>query len=126
MTALEFYRKVRDRLGLADIEEAETATRSVLAALADRITDDEANDLASQLPTELGDFIRRRTGPPQEMDMDTFISRIQSDLDLEEWQHAANVTRGVFSVLKEAVSEGEWRDVVSQLPAELQDMFVRA
>ncbi|MDI7275036.1 MAG: DUF2267 domain-containing protein [Anaerolineae bacterium] len=126
MTAIEFYRTLRDRLGLADIEEAETATRSVLAALADRITDDEANDLASQLPTELGDFIRRRVGPPQEMDMETFISRIQSDLDLEEWQHAADVTRGVFSVLKEAVSEGEWRDVVSQLPAELQDMFVRA
>ncbi len=126
MQAIEFYRKVRDQLCLADDQEAETASRVVLAALADRITPDERNDLASQLPKELGDFVKGRGGAPQKMDMDTFISRIQGDLDVMTWDHAADIARGVFSVLKEAVSEGEWEDIVSQLPRELQEMFVTA
>ncbi len=126
MTRIEFLRRVQQELGLADLSEAEGATRSVLAAIADRITNDEANDLASQLPHEFRDFIRRRTGPVQKMDIDTFVSRIQRDLDLETWQQAANVARGVFTVLKEAVSEGEWEDVLSQFPRELQEMLATA
>lgn len=122
----QFLTEVKNELRLKDMAEAETASRSVLAALTDRITDEEANDLASQLPHDLRDFIRRRTGPLQKMDMDTFVSRIQGDLDLETWDQAARVAAGVFAVLKRAVSPGEWEDVVSQLPRELQDMFVTA
>ncbi len=122
----QFLTAVKDELDLADLGEAESASRSVLAALADRITDDEANDLASQLPKDLRDFVMRRGGPLQKMDMDTFIGRIQGDLDLATYNQAARVAAGVFAVLKRAVSVGEWEDVVSQLPRDLQDMFVTA
>jgi uncharacterized protein (DUF2267 family) len=126
MNKTEFMRRVQDRLGLVDMAEADSATRSVLAALGDRITDDEAKDLASQLPKDLSEFVRQRIGPVQKMDVDTFIGRIQSDLDIDTWDHAANVATGVFSVLKDAVSEGEWEDVASHLPRELKEMFVTA
>jgi len=126
MTETEFLHRVQERLALADMSEAEEATRSVLAATADRIMTEEANDLASQLPKGFGDFIRGRGGPVQKMDLDTFINRIRGDLDIATWEQAAEVTRGVFSVIKEAVSEGEWQDVASQLPSELREMFVEA
>lgn len=126
MQAVEFYRLVQERLGLADQSEAEAATRSVLAALADRINRPEAKDMASQLPKELADLVKGRGGPVQKMDLDTFIGRIQSDLDLENRDQAFRITEAVFSVLKDAISQGEWEDVVSQLPRELQTMFVLA
>lgn len=126
MTKEEFLRQVRNRLGLTDEAEAEAATRSVLAALADRITRDEAKDLASQLPKDFGDLVRERSGPVQKMDMDIFVSRVQGDLDLMNRGDAERIIRGVFSVVKDAVSEGEWEDVVSQMPRDLQEMFVTA
>jgi uncharacterized protein (DUF2267 family) len=126
MIRTEFLARVQERLGFADMREAETATRSVLAALADRLTPEEANDLASQLPHEFADFLRGRPAGVQKMDLDTFVNRVRRDLDIETWQQAADVTRGVFSVTKQAVSEGEWEDVASQLPEELQEMFVKA
>ena len=124
MTEQEFVRKVQERLGLATEDEAMAASKSVLAATADRITRDEANDLASQLPGNLRDLVKGRGGPVQKMDAETFIHRIESDLDLQSEEQAAGVTQAVFSVLKEAVTEGEWEDVVSQFPRELQTMFV--
>ena len=126
MNRIEFLRRVQDKLNLADLNEAEAATRSVLAALADRITDDEAKDLASQLPHEFNAFVRARGGPVQKMVADTFVKRIQSDLDIDTYRHAEDVASGVFSVTKEAVSAGEWEDVASQLPSELEEMFVKA
>lgn len=126
MTRTEFLLKVQERLGFADVMEAETATRSVLAALAGRLTPEEVNDLASQLPREFGDFIRGRGGEMRGADAEAFVGRVQSDLDMETSQQAARVARGVFSAIKEAVSKDEWEDVAGQLPAELQDMFVKA
>ena len=126
MTTQEFVHRVQERLGMATEDEAETATKAVLAALADRINRAEVKDLASQLPKDLGDFIKGRGGPVQKMNADQFIARIQSDLDLISQEQAVGVIGAVFSVLKEAVSQGEWEDVVSQLPRELQQMFVTA
>jgi len=126
VTTQEFYRRVKARLNLADEAEAKTATRVVLAATADRINRPEAKDLASQLPKELADLVKGRGGPVQKMDAYTFVSRIQGDLDLANYEQAATVTSAVFSVLKEAVSEGEWEDIVSQFPRGLQEMFVMA
>lgn len=124
MTKDEFLRTVQERLGLVDKREAETAVRSVLAATADRLTPQEANDLAGQLPHEIADFVRRRPGGVQKMDYDTYIERIRHDLDLEGPMQTERVTRGTLSVVRDAVGEGEWQDVVSQLPMDMKEMFV--
>jgi|YelNatPaOPRAMG01_1025707.scaffolds.fasta_scaffold258485_1 uncharacterized protein (DUF2267 family) len=125
MTKDEFLNAVQERLNLADKDEAETAVRSVLAATADRLTPEEANDLASQLPHELAEFIRRRPGGVQKMDYDTYIARIQHDLDLADPAQAERVARGVLSVVRDAVGEGEWQDVVSQMPMDMKEMFIQ-
>ncbi len=124
MTRDEFLREVQSRLGLTDKSEAETAVRSVLAATADRLTAEEANDLAGQLPHDMAEFIRRRPGAVQKMDYDTFINRIQGDLDQQEPWQAERVVKGVLSVVRDAVGEGEWEDVISQMPADMKEMFV--
>ncbi len=125
MTHEEFLRMVQERLGLKDKDEAETAVRSVLAATADRLTPEEANDLASQLPHEMADFIRRRPGGVQKMDHDVYIGRIQHDLDLIDSMQAERVARGVLSVVRDAVGEGEWQDVISHMPMDMKEMFVQ-
>jgi uncharacterized protein (DUF2267 family) len=124
MTKDEFLREIQRRLSLADKTEAETAARSVLAATVDRLTPNEADDLAAQLPHDLAEFLRRRPGEVQKMDHNTFLHRIQRDLDLIDMGQAERVTRGVLSVARDAVGEGEWQDVISQMPADMKEMFV--
>ena len=124
MTKDEFLGAVQQRLDLTDKTEAETATRSVLAATADRLTPEEANDLAAQLPHEMAEFIRRRRPGVQKMDRNTYIGRIQGDLDLMKPTQAEQVAKGILSVVRDAVGEGEWQDVVSQMPMDMKDMFV--
>ncbi len=123
----DMVRMVMQRIGARDMEEAEMATRSVLAALTDGISRDEAQDLAGQLPQEFADFVTGRMNraiPAREMSMETFVDRIQSDLDLETWDQGERVARGVFAVLKEAISPDEVEDVARELPSALRDVLV--
>mgnify|MGYP000300733888 CR=1 FL=1 len=123
----DMVRRVMQRIGARDLEEAEMATRSVLAALTDGISRNEAQDLASQLPQEFADFVTTRMGyaaPAREVSMESFVDRIQSDLDLETWDQGERVARGVFAVLKEAISPDEVEDVARELPTALRDVLV--
>jgi len=122
----EFLNKVMQRVNIPSKEEAELAARSVLAALADELSPDKVNALASRLPPEFKDFLTGRAGLGGQIDMESFISRIQSDLDLETWDHAERLTRGVFAVLKEAVGPRGLEDVLEQLPEGLQHELVTA
>jgi uncharacterized protein (DUF2267 family) len=94
--------------------------RAVLHALRDRLPPDEAVDLAAQMPliikgvyfdgwdrtkAEFLDLVRRR------------LERGILDADPER------VTRAVFKLVAQRVSEGEIRDVRSVLPDEVAELW---
>ncbi|HAX75672.1 MAG TPA: DUF2267 domain-containing protein, partial [Cyanobacteria bacterium UBA11372] len=58
----EFLKHVQSVAQLDSREEAERATRATFEVLAERIVGDEAKDLASQLPQDLGQYLRGREG----------------------------------------------------------------
>jgi uncharacterized protein (DUF2267 family) len=114
--AVKYDRMVKgvdERAGLGDWAEAERTLRVVVQALADRVAGDEADDLRAQLPEPLKSEI---TVSPQAdpMNAQEFVQRVAGDLGLPE-DEARDRARAVFATLHDAVTEGEWEEVVGQL-----------
>lgn len=117
----EFVNRVQQRAHLASNAEAVGAIRATLQTLAERLAGGEAQDLAAQLPRELGHYLRPAE-KTQDWLLDEFLERVaeREGVDLPDSVHH---TRAVISVLLEAVSPGEIADVVAQLPADYDPLF---
>lgn len=118
-----FIGLVQNRAQLGSMGEAVAATRATLETLAERIDPHEAHDLASQLPSEIGAYLEGNlSNKAQRFSFDTFCHRV-AQRERVEIPAATYHARCVAEVLKEAVTEGEIRDVRSQLPEDFQPLF---
>jgi len=121
MKHTEMIQAVQARAGIDDRYEAERTLDAVLRALADRLTGKEAEDLFAQLPSQLRDTIPI-TVAANPMTPEEFVQRVARELQLPE-DEARERVRAVFAVLREAVTRGEFEDVLSQLDAEYADLI---
>jgi uncharacterized protein (DUF2267 family) len=122
----EFIGQVQHRARLGSRGDAERATRATLETLGERLAGGEPKDLASQLPPELGRHVLEGlAGLGEPFSLDEFFRRVsvREGVDLPK---AIFHARMVISVLKEAVSQGEIDDVLSQLPPEYDRLFAPA
>jgi uncharacterized protein (DUF2267 family) len=101
-------------------EEAEETLLFVLQALADRLTGDEAEDLISQLPAELKITITP-TPEAEAMSSTGFVELVAGELGVDE-DEARRRINAVFHVLKDAVTPGEYHDVLVQLPSGIAEL----
>ena len=117
----EFVGHVQNRARLASRGEALRAIRATLETLGERLAGGEAEDLAAQLPPEIGDYLREVESDGS-FSLDTFFDRVaeREGTDLPVAVHHA---RAVVAVLQEAVSAGEMEDVRAQLPEEYNPLF---
>jgi uncharacterized protein (DUF2267 family) len=116
MQCEEFIASVASN-GDLSVEEAVTLTRAVLATLADRISGGEAQDLAAQLPDPLKAALISVQENAEGFSFEEFVERTAEDAgtDVDEAERAVDA---VFTTLREAVTPGEFDDVLSQLPAD--------
>lgn len=112
----EFIARVAENGALSE-EDAAILTRATLTTLAERISGGEAEDLAAQLPGPLKSAL---TSPHENAEPFTFeefvertAERAGADVDVAELAVVA-----VFDTLRDAVTPGEFDDVLSQLPAD--------
>jgi uncharacterized protein (DUF2267 family) len=117
----EFIDKVAARAGIDDREKAAQLTHATLQTLAERITGGEARDLAEQLPRGLKGPLRKGEEPAESFDLREFERRVAERADLAKWQAPLGI-RAVFETLHDAVSGGEWDDLVAQLPSEYRQV----
>jgi uncharacterized protein (DUF2267 family) len=117
----EFIGKVQNRARLGTTGEAVRATRATLEVLGQRLYHGEAAHLASQLPTEIGVFLKN-DHPDEAFGVEEFFERVSTreNVDVPDAAHHA---RAVISVVKEAVSKGQFNDVRAQLPEEYDPLF---
>jgi uncharacterized protein (DUF2267 family) len=117
----EFLEAVEERTGVVERGESERTAVTVLEALCDRLTGDEARDLLAQLPARLkmAVTVTRAVMP---MTRDEFVERIATELQVTK-EEALDRIRGVFGTLREAVTRGEFEDVLSQLDPEYADLL---
>ncbi|WP_433393333.1 DUF2267 domain-containing protein [Micromonospora sp. KLBMP9576] len=104
-------------------EQAVALTRATLETLAERLTGGEALDLAAQLPKPLQLVLNPSpsTESAQRFGSAEFVARVALRAGVTE-PAARDAARAVFVTLREAVSGGEFDDVVVQLPRDYRDM----
>lgn len=119
----EFIGHVQNRAALPSRGDAERLTRVVLENLGARLQEGEADDLAAQLPKELGRHLLNQ--PLEKYELNELFSRVAESEGVDQ-PEAAYRTRVVFEVLMEAASIGEIKDVLDQLPKEFSRLFVGA
>ncbi|MGW5135008.1 DUF2267 domain-containing protein [Streptomyces sp. NPDC004135] len=100
-------------------EKAEPLTRATLETLAERLTRGEAQDLASELPKPLQERLVSPTPEAEAFGLDEFVNRVSERAGVSP-EEAREGVRAELSTLKDAVSDGEFRQVMSQLPRDFE------
>jgi uncharacterized protein (DUF2267 family) len=116
-----------EELRLLDRHEAYHDLRVTLHALRDRLTVEEAAQLAAQLPMLIRGFYYENwdpTGKPlRERHLEAFVAAMEREYRRDRRVDLAAVARGVFAVMARHVTAGEIEDVKQVLPAELRDLW---
>ncbi len=121
----EFVGQVQARARLGSRGAAETAIRATLETLAERLEAGASENLAAQLPPEIGLHLRGDHAIAFErMSLSDFFHHVQAreggGVDLPE---ATYHVRVVMEVLQEAVSPGSIEKIRVTLPAEFRPIF---
>jgi uncharacterized protein (DUF2267 family) len=105
------------------------ALRTVLHALRDRLTVEEALQLSAQLPMLIRGFYfegwNLKGKPHKERHKEDFLQHVTDAFKDDVFINAQQVTRAVFKVLAKHVSPGEIEDIKRILPGELKELWPR-
>jgi len=110
----EIIARVAERTGLFE-GDAVALTRATLAVLAERLSGGEARDLAAQLPGPLQDALLPTKEQAEVFGFDEFVNRV-AERCRRDPTAAKSAVEAVLATLREAVTPGEFDDVMSQLP----------
>jgi len=112
----DFIGAVQHRAQLGDRQSAITATRATLETLGERLLEEQSTNLASELPQEVGEYLRHVSGP-ERFDAQEFLTRVarKENKDANEATYHARV---VTEVLREAVSPGAFEKLERSLPGD--------
>jgi uncharacterized protein (DUF2267 family) len=115
---------VARELGTEDHAEAWRVLRAYLQVLRDRLTMDEAAQLAAQLPHLLRGVFYEGFDPGHQPEKirhrDAFLARLGEQAGLADPDEAARAAAAGTRVLRRHVTAGEIDDVLAQLPAEIR------
>jgi uncharacterized protein (DUF2267 family) len=119
-----FVGQVQSRGRLGSLGEAVGAIRATLETLGERLAGGEAKDLASQLPREIGYYLFRGAVGfgGERFDYREFVERVAYRARVDQ-PEAAYLSRVVMEVTSEAVSPGEFQDIIQQLPGDFSPLF---
>jgi uncharacterized protein (DUF2267 family) len=123
----EFIGQVQQRARLSSRGDAERACRATLETLGERIPEGLADNLAAQLPHEIGEHLRRTVmyggeGTGERFDRSDFIERVASRSGADE-PKAAYIARTVLEVVDEATEGGIVSKVLDSLPPDLRSLI---
>jgi uncharacterized protein (DUF2267 family) len=114
-------------LGTDDRDSAWRMLRAYLQVLRDRLTLDEAAQLAAQLPHLLRGVFYEGLDPGHQpepiRDRETFLARLAERAQLADTADAEAVAAAATRVLSRHVTPGELDDVMAQLPAEIREVL---
>lgn len=123
-----FIGEVQNRAQLSSREDAVRATRITLETFGRRIEPGAAENLAAQLPAEIGRFLAE-SGDVERFDWNEFVDRVVEEGDYtpdDERGDAVHHTRVVMDVVDDAVSVGALEDIRDQISSadEWNELFV--
>lgn len=118
--------QVQARAKLSSRGEAERAVRATLETLGERLPEGLTDNLASVLPREIGEHLRRTEllgglGTGERFDRAEFVDRVAERSGADP-QQAAYQTRVVFEVVEEASSGALMTKVREALPEDVRTL----
>jgi uncharacterized protein (DUF2267 family) len=133
MNERSFVRQVAERADCDD-RRAGTLIFAVFQELRDRLTPKEGTDVAAQLPTSLKMLWMSFDRPERKVRRvheGQFLREVARMAGLEGEREAETAVAAVFAVLQEALgspdgTQGEAWHVMSQLPADLKQLWLNA
>ena len=117
----EFIEKVQQKAKLTTEEDALKATKATLQTLSERLFGNEAEHAASQLPEELGNYLKN-SNKGEKFSLDEFFERV-SEKEGSDVTEAALHSQVVCNVLQDAITDGEIRHITDQLPEDYNKLF---
>ncbi|HEX2911847.1 MAG TPA: DUF2267 domain-containing protein [Chloroflexia bacterium] len=120
----QFVKQVQARAELESPSQAVNAIQATLLTLRERLAGNEANNLASQLPSELQGFLPPKANTEETPDygIDEFFNRVAGREGVTD-EEASKHARAVMRTVAEAASGGELTDIGTQLPPEYGLLF---
>lgn len=124
----EFVGQVQARARLSSRGEAEGASRATLETLAERIQATQAENLAAQLPPEIGEHLRRVVQAPDEpvtgarMSREEFFHRVAERGGFDD-PKAVHVARSVVEVVDEATEGGQLKRIRQAVDDDLGEVL---
>ncbi|MGZ6004546.1 MAG: DUF2267 domain-containing protein [Candidatus Saccharimonadales bacterium] len=109
----ELVKKVQLYSGFSD-RESQDALEMMVTSLAERLTDEERLDFASQLPIEL-QMLAAAAEPVPKSEKKDILGEFMKVQGIDE-SHAKKQIYSSWKAIKDAISEGELKDIRSQLP----------
>ena len=114
------------RLGWHDKQRAYKALRSVLHALRDRLTVNDASHLAAQLPMLLRGVYYEGYHPGgkplAERKKAEFLAHVAAEFP-EEDRNVGTITQAVLQVLAKHITQGEIEKIKASLPADIRSLW---
>lgn len=122
----EWLKAICEAGGYSGETEALAVLRAVLHQLRDRLTTDEAVDLAAQLPMVVRGIYfegwRAKHTTEKVRTREQFLEGVAAKLAPHPIK-AEHATRDVFALLALAIDSGEIADVINQLPAGIKELW---
>ncbi len=125
----EFISRVQARAGIDSPEEAAAAVRATLGTLGEVLSPKERHDLAAELTRPLKECLTlwmerppRELTNPHRFNLEEFYNRVAARSEVG-YPAAIKHSQAVIQVLSEAVSGGELRDVLRELPYEYEELL---
>jgi uncharacterized protein (DUF2267 family) len=111
-------------------EDAWRILKAFLQILRDELTVDEAAQLAAQLPLVLRGAFYEGFDPSRQparlRQRSEFLERLQERAQLQGPVDGEQAAEAAAKVLRRHVTEGEFDDMLSQLPTDVREMLVQA
>jgi uncharacterized protein (DUF2267 family) len=114
----EFISRVAESTGVS-LTDADALTHAALGTLAERITGGEARDLAAQLPIPLQNPLPPAREEAEAFTFKDFVRRTAERAGADPATAELGVD-AVMATLRDAVTPGEFDDVLSQLPEDFK------
>lgn len=123
MEYTEFITHVQTLAQSESREEVEVATRATLEIIKQIIPSDEREELAAQIPRELGEYLRgSETEPIQSFHLQEFIERISQKESVSPTISIIHV-RAVFAVLQNAITPEKFRKFYDYFSHDYEELF---
>ena len=114
MTRDEFVDAFAERLGVSP-EDAQKHLRAAFEVLSERISRGELRHVASQLPRDIADLMAPDGEEAEAFEPDEFVTRVVERTGADA-RFGYLVVRALFTTLRQALTSGEYDDLMSQLP----------